>query len=129
MKKCLHCMKEFDPTKPKQVYCSSHCRTKSHRKKHHGYELPVIEITDLPEEQKMEVTFGEPLESTIDFKAVTPESYDAPPLSRFIADEAGQWPTPAFTSDKWIRRESTPMPEGLSAFQQLLWKAEQKKKI
>ncbi len=33
MKKCAYCGNEFEPKKPKAIYCSTKCRTYAHRKK------------------------------------------------------------------------------------------------
>lgn len=32
MKKCLHCGKDFEPKKPKAIFCSDKCRTYAFRK-------------------------------------------------------------------------------------------------
>ncbi len=67
MKKCLNCGHNFEPLKPKAIYCSDACRTESYRKKH----------------KKEGAKRGRPR-----------SIFDGPKLPKNIQDEPKQWVDP-----------------------------------
>jgi hypothetical protein len=69
MKKCLHCGNDFEPTKPKSVYCSGKCRTYAFRDKKKT----------------------EKLSQKINYIKPAAEVFDGAKLNSMIIDEVGMW--------------------------------------
>ena len=56
MKNCLFCKKEFEPKKPKAIYCSDKCRTYSNRKNKKIVPDDILVVTIKETGEQIELT-------------------------------------------------------------------------
>jgi hypothetical protein len=73
MKQCAHCGKDFEPTKPKAIYCSVKCRTYAFRdRKKNNLKFSITEgPTLIPAVKQEEKSSGNP--EKIEIKITEPK--------------------------------------------------------
>lgn len=87
-----------------------------------------------PEKKESKSWIGK-LESNIDYKPVSKESYDSEKINFYLSDEAGQWPTPTYDNSEIqkqidaLKKEIENVPKTHSPIGKKTWVFDRQKKI
>jgi hypothetical protein len=77
MKECLHCKTNFEPNKPKQVYCSDKCRVYANRLKKSIYKEGLKTIKFFIDENGKKIPFDQNLLNSF-FEAIPQPKIESP---------------------------------------------------
>lgn len=129
MKDCLYCEYKFEPTKPKQVFCSGKCRTYFGRKKN-KIETELMPYASSEVKEQWDKLLAMLVKGGKDDKTADLSPNNSKDASEGQKEKkvAVSKPNEGKSANGWVIREKASPPEGLKGWKLTEWKAEMKKK-